>query len=171
MPVTPSFRLLRQALRGRIFTEQEAEVGQNRKVILSYGLWQRLFGGRDEAVGKELRINGNQFTIVGVMPREFRFIDPECNCGPRSRSRRRNRRTIVATANWQQFARLKPGASIDQARARSMRSTCQSRAIPAAQAILINAGFNTKVKPFQADLIEGSARTLMLLLGRGALSW
>ena len=79
MPVTPSpFRLLRvEPLRGRIFTEQEAEVGQNRKVILSYGLWQRLFGGRDEAVGKELRINGNQFTIVGVMPREFRFIDPE----------------------------------------------------------------------------------------------
>ena len=125
MPVTPSFfRLLRAGASRQDFTEQEAEVGQNRKVILSYGLWQRLFGGRDEAVGKELRINGNQFTIVGVMPREFRFIDPEVQLWTAvaftAQERADDSRHSV---NWQQFARLKPGASIDQARARSMRST------------------------------------------------
>ena len=36
-------------IRGRLFTEEEGEIGNDRKVILSYGLWQRLFGGRDDA--------------------------------------------------------------------------------------------------------------------------
>src|SRR3712207_3293059 len=79
MPATPSlFRVLRvQALRGRLFTEEEGEVGQERKVVLSYGLWQGLYAGRETALGQELRINGTPHLVIGVMPADFWFIDPD----------------------------------------------------------------------------------------------
>src|SRR4029077_9052724 len=58
--VTPSFfRLLRVApALGRTFTEEEGVVGNDRKLVLSYALWQSQFGGDPAAIGKELRLDG-----------------------------------------------------------------------------------------------------------------
>ena len=76
---TPSlFRVLQvPPLLGRTFTDAEGETGNDQKVILSYALWQRLFGSDPNVVGRPLRLawNGGLYTIVGVMPREFRFFD------------------------------------------------------------------------------------------------
>jgi predicted permease len=169
MPVTPSFfRVLRaQPLRGRVFTEQEAEVGQNRKVVLSYGMWQRLYAGADSAVGRQLRINGVFYDIVGVMPRSFRFIDPEVQLwtavafAPEERADERRH-----SNNWQQIGRLKPDATIEQAQGQiNAINTANLERFPQLKAALINAGFTTMVKPLQADLVEGSQRTLYLLWG------
>ena len=79
MRATPSlFRLLQvpPAL-GRAFTDAEGEIGAEQKVILSHGLWQRLYGGDPAAVGQDLRLGwtGQRYTIVGVMPRGFSFFD------------------------------------------------------------------------------------------------
>ncbi len=79
MRATPSlFRLLqvRPAL-GRTFTEADGETGSEQKVILSHGLWQRLYGGDQNVVGQDLRLGwtGQRYTIVGVMPRGFSFFD------------------------------------------------------------------------------------------------
>jgi predicted permease len=76
---TPSlFRLMRvpPAL-GRTFSDSEGELGAERKIILSHGLWQRLYGGDRGAIGKDLRLGwtGQRYTIVGVMPRGFSFFD------------------------------------------------------------------------------------------------
>ena len=79
MSATPSlFRVLKaKAAVGRTFTDEEGELGGERKVVLSYGLWQQLFGGDPAVAGRELRMSGRQYAIVGVMPRGFVFIDPE----------------------------------------------------------------------------------------------
>lgn len=79
MVVTPSwFKLLRVSpVIGRPFTEEEGEVGRDQEVILSYGLWQELYAGNKSALGSTLRISGRPFTIVGVMPRNFNFVEPE----------------------------------------------------------------------------------------------
>ena len=76
--VTPSFfRLLRQTpALGRNFTEEEGELGQERKVILSDALWQKM-GGDPGIVGKDVRLSGDPCTVAGVMPRGFVFLDPE----------------------------------------------------------------------------------------------
>ena len=76
---TPSFfHVLRvQPHIGRLFTEEEAEPGQDQKLILSYGYWQTAFGGQASAVGQTLRVNGVSMPIVGVLPQGFRFVDPE----------------------------------------------------------------------------------------------
>src|SRR5205085_2940893 len=57
---------------GRTFSPNEDEPG-NRVVILSHGLWQRCFGGDAAIVGKSVRLNGEQFQVIGVMPAGFVF--------------------------------------------------------------------------------------------------
>ena len=79
MRATPSlFRVLRASpALGRTFTDAEGEAGSDRKVILSDALWQRLYGGDPDVIGRSLRLGwtGNLYTIVGVMPREFSFFE------------------------------------------------------------------------------------------------
>ncbi|MGH9176379.1 MAG: ABC transporter permease, partial [Vicinamibacterales bacterium] len=79
MRVTPSiFRTLRVSPAiGRAFVDADGEIGEDQKVILSYSLWQRLYGGSPDVLGQSLRLGwtGKQYTIVGVMPAGFSFFD------------------------------------------------------------------------------------------------
>jgi putative ABC transport system permease protein len=59
---------------GRNFGPEEEHVGQDHVVILSHALWQRRFGGDRNIIGQLLTIDGESFTIVGVLPASFRFI-------------------------------------------------------------------------------------------------
>jgi predicted permease len=62
-------------LMGRTFTQDEAEPGHDHAVILSYGLWQRAFGGDKAIVGKIIMLSGEVYDVVGVMPRSLKFPD------------------------------------------------------------------------------------------------
>jgi predicted permease len=76
---TPSlFRLLQVSpALGRVFTEEEGEVGAENTIVLSHGLWQRLYGGDPAVIGRTLRLGwtGQPYTILGIMPPEFSFFD------------------------------------------------------------------------------------------------
>jgi putative ABC transport system permease protein len=58
---------------GRTFTEANEAPGQNRVVVLSHGLWQRRFGGAQDALGQTLTLSGEPYEIVGVMPPALQF--------------------------------------------------------------------------------------------------
>jgi putative ABC transport system permease protein len=58
---------------GRWFSPEEDGPGAGSVVVLSHGLWQRSFGGSAEAIGGQVRLQGEPFTVVGVMPRAFEF--------------------------------------------------------------------------------------------------
>lgn len=62
-----------QPLRGRSFSVEEDQPGQNQVAILSYSLWQRRFAGDNNIVGKNIVLGGVSHTIVGVMPADFQF--------------------------------------------------------------------------------------------------
>ena len=117
---TPSFfRLVGvQPLKGRLFGEDESERGKDRKVLLSYGFWQRKFGGADSAVGASIRLNGAQYDVVGVLPRDFSFVQSDTDLympaafGPDDKSDERRHNN-----NWQMVGRLKAGASLDSSEA------------------------------------------------------
>lgn len=75
--VTPSlFDVLRAPpFLGRAFLESEGTVGQDHAVILSHALWQGKFGGRPEVLGERVTMNGDAYTVVGVMAETFAFPD------------------------------------------------------------------------------------------------
>jgi putative ABC transport system permease protein len=58
---------------GRPFLPDEDQPGKDHEVILSYELWQRRYGGDRTAIGKSLTLDGNIYTVVGVMPADFDF--------------------------------------------------------------------------------------------------
>ncbi len=61
-----------QAAAGRVLQPADDRPGAPPAVVLSYGAWQQLFGGRAEAVGASVKVNGQPFTVVGIAPMEFR---------------------------------------------------------------------------------------------------
>ncbi|HSR69359.1 MAG TPA: ABC transporter permease [Acidobacteriota bacterium] len=71
---TPSyFSLLgAEAELGRTFSPHDESAGAEKVVLLSYGLWQRVFGGDPEVVGQSLELDYQPYEIIGVMPRSFR---------------------------------------------------------------------------------------------------
>lgn len=75
-PTANFFRLLGvQPLLGRAFVDGEDTPGHERVVVLRYGFWKRYFGSDPGAIGKAIMLNGNSYTIVGVMRLEFRFSE------------------------------------------------------------------------------------------------
>jgi predicted permease len=165
--VTPSFfRTLRvPALRGRWFNEVESEPGNGNKVILSYGLWQERFGGHADAIGKTLRVDGQAYEVVGVMPRNFVVgtsavrmwtpltLTPEM----RSDDMRHNN-------NYAMIGRLEPGFSVEQAQQQvDAVNRHNDERMPQFHQILINAGFRSLVFNYQDDLVSEVADTLWLL--------
>jgi predicted permease len=167
MLVTPSwFELLHVSpTLGRAFTREEGEIGADQEVILSHGLWRQLYAGDKSALGRDLRISGRPFKIVGVMPPGFTFIDPDVRLWmPLAFTA--EQKTVHHSNNWYHIGRLKPGATPQQAQAQvnALNSENLER-FPEFKELLINAGFNTKVKPLQDMLTAGVKRTLYLLWG------
>lgn len=169
MAARPSlFRMLRaQPYRGRVFQEDEGEIGREKVVVLSYALWQQLFGGADSAVGRELRINGEPYSILGVMPPSFQFMDPEVRLWtPLAFTPDQKSDQARHSNSWTMVARLEPGASVQQAQQQidALNARNLDR-FPELKQILINAKFHTPVHPLQEDLVSGVRPTLFLLWG------
>src|SRR5262245_25278709 len=62
-----------RAFKGRMFTQEDDRVpGAHPVAVVSYGCWQRRFGGDSNPVGKTIKLNGHDFTIIGVAPEGFR---------------------------------------------------------------------------------------------------
>ena len=169
---TPSFfRLLRVAPAiGRTFTDQEGEPGNEMKVVLSYALWQSQFGGDPQAVGKDIRLDGVPYTVVGVMPKGFYFVDPEVMMWrplaftPQQRSDQQRHNN-----NFENIGRLKPGATIQQAQQQiDALNAANLDRFPQYKKLLINAGFHTEVVRMQDSLVRDVKATLYLMWG-GAL--
>ena len=79
MSVSPSFFnvLKTPAARGRGFTEDEGTPGKNKVTVLSWSFAKRQPGGVDGIVGRELVLNDERYTVVGVMPETFTFLNPD----------------------------------------------------------------------------------------------
>jgi len=102
-------------LMGRTFTPEEETPGHNNVVILSYRLWQRVFGGDADILGKPIVLSGDPYTVVGVMPPAFRhpqMVELWTPLAIRPATMANRNATILRIV-----ARLKPGVSIKQAQA------------------------------------------------------
>ncbi len=169
MIVTPSFfRVLRtQPYRGQVFTEAQGELGQEKVVILTHGFWQRVFGGRDDALGQDVRLGGEPYKIVAVLPQDFVFLDPDIQLfRPAAFTAREKSDASRHSNNWQQFGRLKPGATVEQAQSQlDAINAANFQRFPAWQEILKNARFGSDAVDFQANLVGERKSTLTMLWG------
>jgi predicted permease len=101
---------------GRNFSDEEDRPGATKVTILSYGLWQRRYGGEISILGRDIQLNGEKHTVVGVMPAGFQFMQSYIGLW------------VPAAFTQQELAdhdnhyltvvgRLKPGVTMEQAQA------------------------------------------------------
>ena len=169
MLATPSlFRLLRVSpARGRAFSDAEGEPGADQKVILSDGLSRELFGSPEAALGRDVRMSGQPFTVVGVMPAGFNFIDPDVRLWVPA-AFTPDQREVRHSNNWQSIGRLKPGATLQQAQSQvDALNRANLDRFPSFKELLINAGFHTVVMPLE-DMLVTQVRGALYLLWGGA---
>ena len=60
---------------GRFFLPEETRVGANAVTVLSHGLWERRYGSRPDIVGQAVSLHGRPFTVIGVAPASFHFLE------------------------------------------------------------------------------------------------
>jgi predicted permease len=172
MAATPSlFRLLRVSpVQGRIFDDSEGEIGNEQKVILSYGLWQQVYAGKPEVIGREVRLGGRPFIVVGVMPKSFEFADSEARFWvPLAFTAQQKSDDARHNNSWFNVGRLKAGATAEQAQQQvNALNAANMERFPQFKQLLIDAGFNTRVERLQDVLVRSVKPTLYLLWGGAA---
>ncbi|MDO8834766.1 MAG: ABC transporter permease, partial [Vicinamibacterales bacterium] len=169
MGVTPSyFRVARvNAELGRTFADDDAEVGRGDTVILSDGYWRERFGGDRGVVGRQIQLDGRSFTVVGVMPASFRFIDAGVRLWtPLAFTPEQRSDTARHANNWTSIGRLRPGATLEQAQAQvDALNAAHLERFPAFTPTLVNAGFHSVVAPLHDEIVREVRSTLYLLWG------
>ena len=107
-----------QPLLGRVFLPEEQDAGKEHEVVLSYSLWQSHFAGNPEIIGRSVALSGERYTVVGVMPRDFKFAPFWATkaqlWAPLALG---SRLTDRGGSSLRVFARLKPGVTLEQAQA------------------------------------------------------
>jgi putative ABC transport system permease protein len=171
---TPSlFRILGvHPLVGRLFNEDEGAGNQSGVMVLSYSLWQERFGGRSDIVGHHVRLNDRPYEIVGVMPRDFAFPDPETRAWTAWKVPPvvASNGALVGGIFWA-IARLRPGTSPEQAAA---EATSRARSGPdmgvAARALFGATGpIDVSVVPEQQAITAEVKPAIVVLLAAVAL--
>jgi putative ABC transport system permease protein len=150
------------ALIGRTLEVDDDLQGDNRVVVLSYGLWQRLFGGDQGIVGKALNLNGDSYTVVGVLSPDFIFpvINAEMMLplAPGFDSRRELRQAAFLRV----LARLKPGVTLEQA---SADLNNIARRLQEQYPVTNARASGVDVSPLQNDIIGDYQKALLVLFG------
>ncbi|HLL70414.1 MAG TPA: ABC transporter permease, partial [Pyrinomonadaceae bacterium] len=157
------FRILGAgAMHGRTFLPEEYREGQNSVVVLSYGLWQRRFGGDPAIINRKLVLDNKPMTVVGVMPPEFKlnlFDREKVLWAPQvlSEDLRQQRRATYLKV----LAKLKPAVTPEQARA-EMNGVALRLAAEYPQT---NAGVGVTVVPLNEQMTGRVRPALLVLLG------
>jgi len=168
--ISPSFfsMLGIDLARGRAFQADEETPGRDQVVILASSLWKRHFGGNPAILGTKVRIDGRPFTVVGILPADFCFLQPDLELwmplAVDNQFHARDDHSVMV------FGRLAPGVSMAQAQSEMDSITGGlERSHPDT-----NAGWGAHVLPiYPSRYFNSNARslrsTLLILFGAVAL--
>ncbi|MEP7343115.1 MAG: ABC transporter permease [Acidobacteriota bacterium] len=161
MSVTDGFlpMLGAQPQLGRDFLPEEDQPDHNKVVILSNGLWQRRFGGESKILNQTITLDGQSYTIIGVMPAGFRFGGRETELWTpmgftAQQAQNHGGHSLAA------IGQLKPGVTVEQARTEMV--TIAGRL--AVQYPNANTGWSVKIMPMLEFTVRSIKPALLVLL-------
>ena len=154
---------------GRWFNRSDAVPGNPETAILDYGYWQRHFGSDRSVIGRAIRVDGKPRQIIGVMPRQFRFLDgeePDLYL-PFQFDRGK---TTLGQFSYDGVARLRPGVTLEAANAeiaRLLPIVFSSFPSPPgfSMDLLHQAHLAPKVRPLSKDVVGDVGKLLWVLMG------
>jgi len=163
---------------GRFFTSAETTATASGNVgggaiILTYGYWQRRFGGDPSVIGKPLQVespaqsDSQRTVVVGVMPRNFRFLDMKPQAEVILPIVLNRSGLTLEGFNFRALARLKPGTTVADANADIVRMLpIWQRAWPAGRTIRVDAGWRIApaLRPLKDEVVGTAGETLWILM-------
>ncbi len=151
---------------GRAFKEEETSYEADNVVVITDGFWRHSLNADPNIVGKQIRVDGNSTTVVGVLPPGFRFLSSKAGLYLPLASRPEDRIPLQRHSGGnvtQMIARLQPGASLTMAQSQiDSQNTALERDDPQAK-MMADAGFRSLVVPLHADHVAAIRPTLLLL--------
>jgi putative ABC transport system permease protein len=160
-----------EPLRGRVFLPQEDAPGKNNVVVLSYGLWQRRFGGDPEIVGQAIKLDDFPMIVVGVMPPGFDFPNPAERIGMSDHMQiwvpYGLNPQFFNSWNLSTIGRLKPGVTpaAAQRELAALWDDFARQYEPQLGAMTLGAGATTVVTPLDQRIAREVRTPLLALLG------
>lgn len=160
-----------QPVLGRVYSYEEDQAGHEHEVVLSNGLWRQRFGEDRAILGRALELNGEAYTVIGVMPPGFAFPRKEEMPGsfefpreaalwvplalPAAKIHRDDPDELAA------IARLRPGATIEEAQAEmNVLARRMEEEVPQGKG-----WFHSRVTPLARQVAGDTRRPLLLILG------
>ncbi|HEX4037456.1 MAG TPA: ABC transporter permease [Acidobacteriaceae bacterium] len=154
---------------GRNFNRADVTPNGPQTVILGYDYWQKHFAGDRGVVGRSITVEGKPRQIIGVMPRNFHFLDwdPRGLFLPLQFDRPK---TTLGQFSYEGIARLKPGVTLQEANADIARMIpIVWRSFPPPPGFSVNlfhaARLGPNVRPLRQDVVGDVSQTLWVLLG------
>jgi putative ABC transport system permease protein len=157
------FAVLRvNPLHGRVFTNDEDKPGGTPVVVLSYGLWQRRFGGQTSILNQAITLNAKTYTVIGIMPESYAFPSRVEMWVPVGQ--------LSDLPGWQQrgnhpglygVGRLKPGVTFEQADA-DMNNVAANLEKQYADS---NSGNRVRLRPLVEIFVSDVRRALWVIFG------
>ena len=152
---------------GRTFLPEEFATGRSRVLVVSDAFWRSHLGAAPDAIGRALDFDGQSYTVVGVMPRQFSVAAWGATAVPMwaPLAWTNEQAAVRENHNYQAIARLKDGVDLEQAKSElQIISKRLEQAYPAD-----NAGWGGTAIPLQEQLVGDIRRSLLLLLAAVAL--
>jgi predicted permease len=169
MTVTPSFFRVAgvKPQLGRAFTDQEGEIGNEFVAVVSDSFWRTHLGGDLSAVGRDVRLDGRAYTVVGVMPPDFRPNDQEIDLWtPMTFTAEQKSDNLRHSNNALYIARLKPVATLQQAQEQiDALNAANLDRFPQFKEVIVNARFRTIANRLQDQMVKDIRPTLYLMWG------
>jgi putative ABC transport system permease protein len=151
-----------EAALGRTLLPDDGATGAGRVVVLSHGLWQRRFGADSSLIGRAITLNGEAYTVVGVLPQSFMLPGAEVEMASPLVVSTDPRRTERGSNFLRVFGRTRPGVTTAQAQADLAAVTERLRQQHAEENAKLTA---PKVVALHDELVGGYRKALWLVLG------
>jgi putative ABC transport system permease protein len=153
---------------GRLIAKADDTPGAPQRALLSYGFWQRRFGGSPSVVGTQLTVEGKPCEVIGVLPQSFSFLQTNPSLVMALSLNRAD--TSIGNFSFQGVARLKPGVTIADANrdiARMLPMTLERFPLPPGftRAMFDAIRVGPNVRPLMVDAVGDIGSVLWVLLG------